>query len=72
MKTETHPINPIASKKINEAKTDYLSAVAGGKRKIHFQFKKAENEFKSSDEVRTNSGLFQALEEESKQLLDQS
>ena len=50
----------VAYVKTNEAKP-IIHPQRRGKKKIHFRFKQVENEFKSSDEVRTNNGLFQAL-----------
>ena len=50
-----------ADAKTNEAKPIIHPQRQGEKKQIHFRFKQAENEFKSSNEVRTNSGLFQAL-----------
>ena len=44
----------------------------GSINRINFRFKHAENAFKSNDEVWSNIGFFQALEEKSKQVVDQS
>ena len=43
-----------------------------GKRQIHFWFSHVENAFKSSDEVWSDIGFFQVLEEKLKQVVDQS
>ena len=48
VKTETQPIKPTASEKINEAKTDYLSITVGGKGKYIFDSNKLRTNLKAA------------------------